>query len=49
MSVQYAGLGSGSALAMTVSYATNHHIGWAILHGICGWFYVGYCLLGFGR
>lgn len=49
MSATTNGLGFGAALAMTVSYATNHSIGWAILHGICGWFYVAYCLLGYGR
>ena len=43
------GLGFGSALAIAISYTTNHHIGWAILHGICAWAYVIYCLLGFGR
>lgn len=43
------GVGFGAALAMAVSYSTNHHIGWAILHEIFGWFYVIYCLLGNGR
>jgi len=38
----------GSSLAMAVSYGTNQHIGWAILHGICSWLYVIYRALGFG-
>jgi hypothetical protein len=36
------GLKAGAALAMVISYATHHHIGWAILHAIFGWFYVAY-------
>jgi hypothetical protein len=43
------GVGFGNALAIAVSYATNTHIGWAILHGMMGWFYIVYCLLGYGR
>ena len=43
-----AGIGFGCALAMSVSYGTNHAIGWAILHGIFGWFYVAYRAVGFG-
>lgn len=43
------GIGFGTALAIAISYTTNHHIGWAILHGICSWLYVIYCLMGFGR
>lgn len=30
----------GTSLAITISYATHKSIGWAILHGICGWLYV---------
>ena len=40
---------AGAAPAMSISYATNRHIGWAIVHGMCGWFYVLYSLLGYGR
>lgn len=40
-SVQY-GVSFGSALAMVVSFNVNHSIFWAILHGICSWFYVLY-------
>jgi hypothetical protein len=43
------GLGFGSMLAIAVSYSTNSHIGWAILHGLLGWLYIIYCLLGYGR
>jgi len=34
--------GLSTALAVTLSYSVNHSIGWCILHGICGWFYVVY-------
>jgi hypothetical protein len=50
MSVQYGrGLSLGCTLATAISYNTNEHIGWAILHGLFGWLYVIYCLIGFGR
>jgi hypothetical protein len=39
------GVGFGSALAMTISYTTNHSILWAIIHGILGWLYVIYVAL----
>ena len=32
----------GSVLAMIISWSLNHSILWAMLHGICGWFYVVY-------
>ncbi len=32
----------GNALAITISFVYNQSIMWAIFHGICGWFYVGY-------
>lgn len=37
-----AGIGFGSALAITISYTANHSILWAILHGLLGWLYVIY-------
>jgi hypothetical protein len=40
-----AGIGFGSALAMVISYAHWHDVGWAILDGILGWIYVVYHLL----
>ena len=30
----------GSALAMILSYDRNHSILYAIVHGLCTWFYV---------
>ncbi len=44
-SVTIGGMTFGSALAITISYAANHSVLWAILHGACGWLYViYYCL-----
>ena len=37
-----AGIGFGSALAITISWSTNHSILWAILHGFLSWLYVIY-------
>lgn len=39
------GVGFGSALAMVISYSAYKSVLWAIVHGIFGWFYVGYYLL----
>ena len=39
------GLSFGSALAMVISYAKWHSIGWAIVHGICSWVYVIYYVI----
>jgi len=39
------GVGFGSALAIAISYANNHSILWAIIHGILGWLYVIYVAL----
>lgn len=36
------GVGLGEIIAVVLSYSINHSIGWAILHGIFGWFYVIY-------
>jgi len=33
-------LSMGSALAMIMSWSLHQHIGWAMLHGFFGWFYV---------
>ena len=35
----------GSALAIAISYTTNHSIVWAIIHGIFSWVYVVYFAL----
>jgi hypothetical protein len=39
------GVGFGSALAMAISYSTNHSILWAIIDGVFGWLYVVYFAL----
>lgn len=40
-----AGIGFGSALAITISWSVNHSILWAIIQGFFGWFYVVYFAL----
>jgi hypothetical protein len=35
-----AGVSMGTALAMILSFQLNHSILWAIVHGVCSWFYV---------
>lgn len=42
------GFGIGSIIAAIISYAKWHSIGYAILHGILGWFYVIYYLIAYG-
>jgi hypothetical protein len=37
-----AGIGLGTALAVTISWSLNKSLLWAILHGIFSWFYVVY-------
>lgn len=37
-----AGIGFGTALAITISWSANHSILWAIIHGIFSWLYVIY-------
>ncbi|HZD60436.1 MAG TPA: hypothetical protein VE439_08315 [Anaerolineae bacterium] len=32
----------GVAIAVQISWGFNHSIGWAILHGFFGWFYIIY-------
>lgn len=36
------GISFGCALAIAISYTVNKSIGWAIVHGVCSWFYVLY-------
>lgn len=36
------GITLGTALAVVASWSVNHSLPWAILHGICSWFYVIY-------
>jgi hypothetical protein len=37
-----AGIGFGTALAITISWSVNKSILWAIVHGFLSWFYVLY-------
>ena len=39
------GISFGSALAMVISYANWHSIGWAIVHGLLSWLYVIYYII----
>jgi hypothetical protein len=34
----------GIALATAISYSAHQSVGWAIVHGVCNWFYVAYAL-----
>lgn len=40
-----AGIGFGSALAITISWSLHKSILWAIIHGVLSWFYVVYYIL----
>lgn len=40
-----AGIGFGTALAITISWAANKSLLWAIVHGLLSWFYVVYYAL----
>jgi hypothetical protein len=40
-----AGIGLGSALAITISWSANKSILWAIVHGVLSWIYVIYYAL----
>ena len=37
--------GLGFTIAAVLSYALNHSLGWAFVHGILDWFYVLYVLI----
>jgi hypothetical protein len=37
-----AGIGFGTALAITISWSVNKSILWAIIHGLLSWLYVIY-------
>jgi len=41
------GIGIGNVLAILLSWKINQSIGWAILHGFCGWLYVLYYLIAY--
>ena len=38
------GFGCGCLISAGLSYAINHSIVWAFLHGCCSWLYVSYQL-----
>lgn len=40
-----AGIGFGTALAITISWSANKSILWAIIHGLLSWIYVVYYAL----
>jgi hypothetical protein len=40
-----AGIGLGTAIAVTISWSVNQSILWAIVHGILSWLYVIYYAL----
>ena len=40
-----AGIGLGSALAVTISWSLHKSLVWAIVHGVLGWLYVIYYAL----
>jgi hypothetical protein len=42
VSATKAGIGFGSALAITISWSAYKSILWAIIHGFFSWFYVIY-------
>jgi hypothetical protein len=39
----------GSMLAVAISWSIHHSVMWSAVHGVFGWFYVAYYLLGYGR
>lgn len=43
--VARSGVGIGAALAISISWSSNHSIIWAIIHGVFSWFYVVYYAL----
>jgi hypothetical protein len=45
VSVAKAGIGFGTALAITISWSANKSLLWAIVHGVLSWVYVAYYAL----
>ena len=43
--MERAGIGLGTLIAVLISWSMWKSVGWAILHGILGWFYVIYYLI----
>jgi hypothetical protein len=42
------GASFGAALAIAISYANNHSVFWAVIHGVFSWLYVIYFALVYG-
>jgi len=42
------GFGIGTIIAVVLSWMKWHSLGWAIIHGIFGWFYVLYYWIQYG-
>ena len=40
-----AGIGLGTAIAVTISWSVNKSIIWAVIHGVLSWLYVIYYAL----
>ncbi len=40
-----AGIGFGTALAITISWSANKSLLWAVIHGLLSWIYVVYYAL----
>lgn len=40
--VARAGIGFGTALAITISWSANKSLLWAVIHGLLSWIYVVY-------
>lgn len=45
MGVAKAGIGFGTALAITLSWSANKSLLWAVVHGMLSWIYVIYYAL----
>lgn len=45
ISIPTVGVNVGTAVAVVISYLKWKSIGWAILHGSLGWFYIVYYIL----
>lgn len=43
------GITAGGIIAAYCSWTVNHSLGWAIVHLLCGWFYVIYYLLEYAK
>ena len=42
------GVGFGTLIAAGISYLKWHSLGWMILHGFLGWFYIIYYAIRYG-